>query len=213
MDFFTPYYKKRGERCARTWRSLVRVLAFLWASLLSPLVWAQNEVRIDNLGVVTTEQATQISVQLDFELPPQVEDALNRGIPLFFSAEAALVQERWYWLDRTVAKSQRFWRLSYQPLTRRYRLQASAQPIDNSGLGVGLAQSYDDLAEALSALKRIGSWTVGTGSLDSDIRHRLDFRFRLDPNPLLKPWLTPGAEGDWGLSVQRSQALKWGGRP
>ena len=209
MDFFTHCYKKQGERCARTLRALVCCLA----CVLTPLAWAQNEVRIDNLGVVVTEQATQLSVQLAFELPPQVDDALHRGIPLFFSAEAALVQERWYWMDRTVVKSLRFWRLSYQPLTRRYRLQASAQPIDNSGLGVGLAQTYDDLSEALSALKRIGAWSISGAPLESDIRYRLDFRFRLDPNPLLRPWLTSVGDGDWGLSVQRSQAIKAGARP
>jgi hypothetical protein len=209
MDFFTHYYKRQGERCWRAWRAFV----CLWALVLGPVAWAENEVRIDQLGVLSTDQATQISFQIAFDLPAQVDDALHRGIPLFFSAEATLVQERWYWIDRTVAKSQRYWRLSYQPLTRRYRLQVSAQPIDNAGLGVALTQNHDELGDALSAIKRMGAWTLGNGPLEGDARYRLDVRFRLDPNPLLRPWLTGTGEGDWGLSVQRSQAIKAGGRP
>ncbi len=209
MDFFTRCCRKLGEPWVRAWCAFVCVWACLWA----PLAWAQKEVRIESLAVMATDQSTQISLQLAFELPPQVDDALHRGIPLFFSAEAALIQERWYWMDRTVAQSQRYWRLSYQPLTRRYRLQASPQPIDTAGLGVGLTQSYDDLSEALAAIKRMRAWTLGNGPLEGDIRYRLDFRFRLDPNPLLRPWLISTSDGDWGLSLQHSQAIKAGVRP
>ncbi len=209
MDFFTHSYKRQVERCRRAWRAFV----CLWALVLTPAVWADNEVRIENLAVVATDQSTQVSLQVAFQLPAQVDDALHRGIPLFFSAEVALVQERWYWIDRTVAKAQRYWRLSYQPLTRRYRLQSSPQPIDNTGLGVGLAQSYDELSEALLAIKRMGTWALGNGPLESDARHRLDFRFRLDPNPLLRPWLTSAGDGEWGLAVQRSQPIKPSAKP
>lgn len=209
MDFFTRCCKKQGERFVRAWWVFVWVCACGWA----PWVWAQKDVRIENLGIVAADPSTQISLQLAFELPPQVDDALHRGIPLFFSAEAALVQERWYWMDRTVAQSQRYWRLSYQPLTRRYRLQASSQAIDTAPLGAGLTQSYDDLSEALAAIKRIRAWTLGNGPLDTDTRYRLDFRFRLDPNPLLRPWLSSSSDGDWGLSLQHSQPIKVGARP
>ncbi len=209
MDFSTHFYKRQVERCRRAWRALACWLTLVLASA----AWADNEVRIENLGFVATDQSTQISLQVAFQLPAQVDDALHRGIPLFFSAEATLVQERWYWIDRTVAKAQRYWRLSYQPLTRRYRLQASPQPIDNAGLGVGLAQSHDDLSDALSAIKRMGAWNLGNAPLENDARYRLDFRFRLDPIPLLRPWLSSAGDGDWGLSVQRSQPIKAVSKP
>ena len=116
-------------------------------------------------------------------------------------------------MDKVVAKSQRFWRLSHQPLTRRYRLQVSAQPLDNAGLGVGLAQNYDTLADALSALQRIGSWNLGPATVDPDAKFRLDFRFRLEPSPLIKPWLSGTNDSEWGLSVQRSMPVKPGAEP
>jgi hypothetical protein len=33
------------------------------------------------------------------ELPRAVEDALQRGVPLYFVAEAQLLRSRWYWRD------------------------------------------------------------------------------------------------------------------
>jgi hypothetical protein len=191
-----------------------RVAAWLLVSLgmaFAPGLAA--EPQIEPLGIVTTDQSAQVGVQMAFDLPASVEEALHRGVPLWFSAELAWYQERWYWMDRLVAKSQRYWRLSYQPLTRRYRLQVSPQPIESSGLGVGLAQTYDTLGDALSALYRIGAWTLNTGPLDAEARHRVEFRFRLEPNPLLRPWLAGGGDSDWGLVLQRSQTFKVGGRP
>ena len=115
--------------------------------------------------------------------------------------------------SRLLVRGQRYWRLSFQPLTRRYRLQSSPQPIESSGLGVGLAQTYDALPEALAALQRISAWSLPTGLLEESGKHRLEFRFRLEPNALLRPWLGGSNEGEWGLSLQHTQAFKVGARP
>ena len=207
MDFFTLCCKKLLE----PWLSLRQGLA--WLVLCIGLTCAQADTRISQLNIVTTDATAQVSAQLAFDLPPPVEEALQRGVPLFFQAEVALYQERWYWADKQIAKSQRYWRLSYQPLTRRYRLQASNQPIAASGFGVGLAQTVDTLAEALASMQRIGSWTLTTGNLDPDARLRLEFVFKLDPNALLRPWLVGGGDNDWGLILQRNQSFRAGGRP
>lgn len=207
-DFFTHCSKKRAERLALLVGGL---LAGMFLLLSAPA--ARAEARIEQLSLVTMEPGTQLSVQMSFELPSPVDDALHRGIPLSFSAEANLYQERWYWVDKPLAKVQRYWRLSYQPLTRRYRLQVSPQPIESSGLGVGLAQTHDSLSDALSALQRVAGWTLTPFALEIDAKHRLEFRFRLDPNPLLKSWLSGASDQDWGLTLQRSQNFKAGARP
>ena len=46
-----------------------------------------------------------------------------------------------------VAEATRYLRLSYQPLTRRWRLSTSSVPFTNSGLGVVLGQNFDELDE------------------------------------------------------------------
>ena len=209
MDFFTHCCKKLFERALRAWR-----LALLcWLGAHGLWAAAQTGVRIESLSLTATDPVVQLSAQLAFELPTPVDDALHRGVPLSFSAEATLFQERWYWVDKMVTKSQRYWRLSYQPLTRRYRLQVSQQPIDNTGLGVGLAQNHDTLSDALSALQRIGAWTIGEFPLPADAKHRLEFKFKLDSSPLLRPWLSSTSDNEWGLSAQRSMPIQVGGAP
>jgi hypothetical protein len=38
-----------------------------------------------------------LTATVKFELPAAVQDALLKGIPLFFLAEADILRERWYW--------------------------------------------------------------------------------------------------------------------
>ena len=75
-------------------------------------------------------QALQLSrgdgaLLLDFAarvaLPRAVEEALQRGVPVYFVAQATLWRNRWYWRDERIARVTRTWRLAYQPLTRQKR--------------------------------------------------------------------------------------------
>jgi hypothetical protein len=146
---------------------------------------------------------------MQIEWPPVVDEALSKGVPLHFVARVDILRERWYWSDREVARQERYMRLSYQPLTRRWRLLVSSQPIGNTGLGVSLGQSFDSASEALSALGRLHRWKVAELSqLEVDGKHRVDFSFRLDLAQLPRP-LQLGIMGDsdWNIGVSRSFKL------
>lgn len=100
-------------------------------------------------------------------------------------------------------------RLSYQPLTRRWRLSTSPVPFSNTGLGVVLGQNFDDLRDALSSMQRISRWKIADGeAIDADVVHTVNFRFRLDLSQLPRP-LQIGAVGSagWSLMVTRNQRL------
>jgi hypothetical protein len=125
-----------------------------------------------------------------FELPPVVEDALLKGIPMFFVVETDIYRERWYWTDPRVASAARTMRLAYQPLTRRWRVNiASGLISSSSGLRATLNQNYDTLAEALSAIQRVARWKIAeTSEVDPEVTHRIDFSFRLDLSQLPRPF-------------------------
>lgn len=170
---------------------------------------ADVPVEINGMRVERTEEGVYLSAAVKFDLPPVVEDALVKGVAMYFVAEAELLRDRWYWTDRRMALRERHMRLSFQPLTRRWRLQVAPVAFSNSGLGVTLAQNFDTLDEAMSAIKRISRWKIADATdVDPEARHNVDFRFRLDVSQLPRPFQI-GAVGqpDWRIAATRNQRL------
>ena len=169
---------------------------------------ADNAVQVDDFQLQRSDEGIFLSARLNFELPPSLEDALNRGMPLSFVMQADVVRERWYWADKLVNRTDRYIRLSYQPLSKRWRLYVSAQPIQATGLGVSLGQSFDSLAEALQSIQRVSRWRIADlSAIDSSSKQRLDFRFRLDLTQLPQP-LQFGALGGAGWGLDYAYSLK-----
>ena len=164
---------------------------------------------VGDLRLERGEDGLYLSANLQFELPELAEDALQKGIPMFFVADAQVLRDRWYWSDRQVAETTRYFRLSYQPLTRRWRLNISSTPFTNSGLGVVLGQNFDNYADALSSIQRFSRWKIAERDvIEPDAVHTVNFRFRLDISQLPRPFQI-GAVGrsGWNLLVSRSQRL------
>src|SRR5687767_6426050 len=82
------------------------------AAILEPARDAQNPVG----------DALLLNATFEFEMPQALEEAVQKGIALYFNIEFELFRKRWYWFDRKVASSTLTYRLSYSPLTRQYRL-------------------------------------------------------------------------------------------
>jgi hypothetical protein len=170
---------------------------------------AQQTLQSGDFGVRGEEDGHFLRATFNFDLPVGVEEALSKGVPLFFIAEVDVFKERWYWSDKLVTHNERHMRLSYQPLTGRWRVFISSQPISNTGLGVVLGTNYDTLSEALAAIKRVTRWKIADKQqIDSGGRYHYNFNFRLDLSQLPRP-LQMGAFGDseWVLSFTRSQRL------
>jgi len=201
--FITHCWKNRGlERL--TW-------LLGWVLLLCCLgsggARAEAAVEVQGLRLERSGDDLLLSAGLKFELPQPVEEALLKGVAVFFVAEADLLRERWYWVDKRLASVQRHMRLVFQPLTRRWRLAVGAGPITANGQGVALNQNFDTLPEALAAVQRISCWRIAEQTeLESGVRYRLEFRYRLDVTQLPRP-LQIGALGqsDWTLGASVSQ--------
>lgn len=153
--------------------------------------------------------ALVLHATLKLELGPAVEEALTKGVPVYFVAEAEVLRDRWYWYDRKIASVTRYYRLVYQPLTRRWRLNVSNEPLSASGLGGSISQSFDSLSEALGMVRRQSGWRLADLSeFDADARHNLNYRFRLDVAQLPRPFqIAAGSQADWNLSLSRNQRI------
>ena len=218
--FSTPSWKN-ARRCSlpQTWglarlRTGLERAAWLLAVCLAVSLGgvARADVapaEITQLRIDRAEDGVFLTATIRFELPPVVEDALTKGIAMYFVAEAEVYRDRWYWYDKRIATATRHLRLAYQPLTRRWRLNVSSGQIGNATLGATLGQNFDSLPEAMAAVQRIARWKVAEAAeVDVEARYNVDFRFRLDLSQLPRPFQI-GAVGqaDWNISVGRNQRL------
>ena len=73
----------------------------LWGLLLAVALWpalalAQVPGEVVDMQIERQDERLLLSAALNFELPELVQDALQRGIPMYFIAEAEIQRERWY---------------------------------------------------------------------------------------------------------------------
>lgn len=141
----------------------------------------------------------QLEFDVRIQLSRTVEDALWRGVPVYFVARADLYRGRWYWRDERIARVARTWRVAFQPLTSSWRV----------GLVGGLQQTFGTLSEALLTISRASQWKLADVSqIDPDSRHYVEFSFRLDETQLPGPMqIGLGGRGEWTLAVERTLAL------
>ena len=144
------------------------------------------ELRIDEGEVL-------LNAEFEFSLNPTLEEALEKGIPLYFVVDFELKRARWYWLDEKVAQTEVVYRVSYNALTRQYRVA--------SGL---LTQTFNSLEEVERFIGRITSRPVAQAdALTKGAKYDAAVRLRLDVNQLPKPFQVDAlASREWTLASE-----------
>lgn len=205
MGFITHCWKSVG---AELRRALCWVLG-AWL-LTASAAWAHTSVaELTELRAERRDAALYLTAQLKLELAPAVEDALVKGLAVHFVAEAELMRDRWYWYDRKVGTANRYYRLAFQPLTRRWRLNVSNEPISGTGLAGGISQSFENLSDALAVIRRQSGWKIAEMADGStDARQYVAYRFWLDISQLPRPFqIAAGNQAEWSLSVAKQMRL------
>lgn len=133
------------------WRWLVLCALSLGmaSALASGINIGKAEARLTGEGYV-------LSADFAIQLPTQVEEALQRGVTLYFVSELSLHRSRWYWPDTELAIHQQTSKLSFNTLTQQYRISRG-----------GLYQSFASLPDALRVLGRVTSTPIELSVLDA----------------------------------------------
>ena len=184
-----------------TLQRLLRAWVMLWWLAFAGVAQGQG-VELAGLQVQKLEGALTIDFNVRVNLPRAVEEAVQRGVPIYFVAQAQLLRDRWYWRDERVARVSRSWRLAYQPLTNSWRV----------GLG-GLYQTVPTLGEALSIASRSAGWKLADlAQLDTGDRgYYLQFSYRLDTTQLPGPMqFGITGQGDWAVGVNTTLKVDLG---
>jgi hypothetical protein len=185
------------------WQRRRRGVAVLLQVFLLVALWAVPMARaadpqLASFEVVSSEEGVLLTYAVNGELSRSVDDALSKGVPLYFVAEAELFRDRWYWRDLRVANASRVWRIVYQPLTSTFRVTFG-----------GLSQNYNSREDAFAAISRTSRWKIAEpGQVADGSRHYLEFSYRLDTSLLPRPMqIGIGGQADWNYSVQRVQRI------
>lgn len=153
-------------------------------------------VRPDTIPVVSAElriqdERVELYAEFAFSFTSTLEEALQRGTPLYFVQEFELARPRWYWFDEKVIQSAVTYRVSYTPLTRQYRV--------SSGL---LGQTFDTPQEVERLIGHVNARTVANvDQLERGARYDAAVRVRLDVDQLPKPFQVNAlASREWQLA-------------
>jgi Domain of unknown function (DUF4390) len=201
FDAVCQLFGRRTKRRPGAAPALLTLLALVVVLCGAALPARAQGVEVLELKAQRDEGGIALDYQLRVTLPPAVEAAALRGVPLYFSAQASLWRPRWYWRDDRFAIVRRDWRLSYQPLTTNWRVSQG-----------GLGQSFASLPEALAAMARSSAWRL-TETRDSELEARayIEFSWRLDTSQLPRPMQIGlggiGGPGEWSLGVERTLRL------
>jgi hypothetical protein len=148
-------------------------------------------IEVRKAALVTAEDGYFLEAEFDIALTHALEDALNKGVPLYFTLEFELIRPRWYWLNEKLANARQQYRLSYNALTRHYRV------------GVGtLYQNFGTLAEALAFLSRVRLRDIAEpGALGKGASYTAALRLRLDSSQLPRPFqISAVGSREWSIS-------------
>jgi hypothetical protein len=173
------------------------LVAACGAALLTygPAALAAGPVEVLRVAAHRAADGVYVDLETRFDLPGSVEEALQKGVALYFTAEADLRRPRWYWRDADVAHAVRTWRLNFQPLTQTYRVSFG-----------GLSQAYTSLREALHAVQYCSQWRIAEPlAVDDDARYYVEVSYRLDTSQLPRPLqIGLGSQPEWNLTAERT---------
>ena len=148
-------------------------------------------IKIKSFELEKLEGDWLLNASFQIELAPGLEDAVQKGVVLYFQTEFELTRGRWYWFDEKSTLVQRQTRLSYQPLTQQYRIASE-----------GFTFSAKSMSEALQAVGSIGGWRViDANQLDTSKSYTASLRMTLDLSKLPKPFQVNALNNrDWNVS-------------
>lgn len=191
MVSFTPSSRKLNFLRRLT------LLCLMWCSMNAS---ASEGIHVKSAEVSQNAGEYYLQATFEVELTHTLEDALNKGLPLHFVVEFELIRPRWYTLylwNKSILEFEQDYRLSYNALTRQYRLSLGA-----------FHQNFDSLNDALALMGRLRPRLLADSDLlDEGKVYEAAIRMRLDVTQLPKPFqINALASRDWNLV---SEWFRW----
>jgi hypothetical protein len=185
--YFTHYCKKISTQL---------VLALLLGSVTS-LAFANSTIQIKTAELHAQDDFYSLNADVTMSVDKDIEEAINKGVPLNFIVEFQIVVPRQYWFDGEVVTTSQNITLSYHALTRQYLVNRGKHQ-----------QSFESLSEAIKDLVSLREWKVADKSLlEKGEVYRAALLIRLDQNKLPKAIQVDAIGSEkWNLT---SEKFEW----
>lgn len=132
-------------------------------------------IEVNKAEIHASEDGYQLSADFNVNLNNVVQQALSLGVPLYFVGEFTLTRSRWYWLDEQIYQNEHAVKLSYNVLTRQYRISRGS-----------LFQNFASLEDLMRILARQNSGYIPIDAMKKDGNYIASVRLRLDTKQLPK---------------------------
>lgn len=183
MAFFTRFCKKTSL-----------FLAFIFAC---SNVLAASSLQIKSAELTQQEEFYSLDANIEVRFDKDIEEAINKGVPLSFLAEFQIVSPREYWFDDEIVTQTQSIVLSYHALSRQYLVTRGEHQL-----------SFETLSEAAKELGSLQNWKVVEKTLiEKGEPYKAALLIRLDKTKLPKAiQVDTLATEKWNLV---SQKFEW----
>ena len=184
MDFFTRCYKKTSFVC---------LLALFFGTVTLAFA-ATSSIVIKSAELQAEDEYYSLSADVTIDFDNEIEEAINKGVPLDFLIEFQIVSPRKYWFDDEIITASKNITLSYHALTKQYLVYSGDHQ-----------KSFETLSEAKQELAELSDWKVAEKSLlEKNENYHAALLIRLDQTKLPKAIQVDAiASEKWSLSSQK----------
>ena len=93
-------------------------LAFAAAAFCAAAAATADEIEVRAASLAATDEGIVFNGDFELDLTARLEEALAKGVPLYFLVEFECYRPRWYWLDERIGTAALTLRSSLSPAPR-----------------------------------------------------------------------------------------------
>ncbi len=174
---------------------LLPLLLLALALLPAPQGFARTGASSDQVLAVDPairDGLLYLDLDVALDVAGDLRDIAQKGVPLYFRADAEIVRRRWWWFDKPVLQAQIGWRIVYNALTRQWRISSGDLWMNEA--------SFDD---AMAHVRHIRAWVLDDiARFEPDVDYRGRARVRLDTSMLARPFQIDAINSSaWSLAT------------
>jgi hypothetical protein len=178
-------------------RYLLKISALLLLLGATTFASAASSINIKSAELLQQDDFYSLNADVEFAFDSEIEEAINKGVPLNFIVEFQIVSPRQYWFDDEIVTTSQNVILSFHALTKQYLVNRGVHQ-----------KSFETLSEAKQELAQLSDWKVVEKSLLAKNEvYKAALLIRLDQTKLPKAIQVDTISTEkWNLT---SQKLEW----